>query len=93
MTLKADETELRGSWFLRSGRRVPEKLTRRATEARRWAAELPLLYFNLEEIQQWEDERVRIRNGDLDYGRIISDHLARLQRVRAAFRSMDENTY
>jgi hypothetical protein len=62
-------------------------------EARRWAAELPILYFNLEEIQQWEDERVRIRNGDLDYGRIISDHLARLQRVRAAFRSMDENTY
>jgi len=62
-------------------------------EARRWAAQLPLLYFNLEEVQLWEDERTRIRSGDLDYGRIIADHLARLERVRAAFHGMDEDTY
>lgn len=62
-------------------------------EALRWAAELPRLHFNLEEIQLWEDERARIRTRELDYGQIISGHLARLERVRAAFRAMDENTY
>lgn len=62
-------------------------------EALRGAAELPRLHFNLEEIQLWEDERARIRSGDLDYARIIAGHLERLERVRAAFRAMDENTY
>jgi hypothetical protein len=62
-------------------------------EARSWAAKLPWLYFNLEEIQNWEDERTRIWNGDLDYGDIIGGHLVRLQRVRQQFLKMDENTY
>jgi len=62
-------------------------------EARNWAAKLPWLYFNLEEIQNWEDERTRIWNGDLDYGGIIGGHLDRLQRVRQQFLNMDENTY
>ena len=62
-------------------------------EARTWAARLPWLYYNLEEIQIWEDERERIWNGDLDYEDIISGHLTRLQRVRDQFLSMDENTY
>ena len=62
-------------------------------EARLWAAELPWLYHNLEEIQNWEDERARIWSGDLDYGEIISTHLNRLQRVRQQFLNMDENTY
>ncbi len=62
-------------------------------EARHWAARLPWLYYNLEEIQNWEDERIRIWNGDLDYGEIISGHLNRLQRVRQQFLDMDENTY
>jgi len=62
-------------------------------EARSWAARLPWLYYNLEEIQKWEDERERIWNGDLDYGDIISGHLQRLQRVRGQFQAMDENTY
>jgi hypothetical protein len=62
-------------------------------EARRWAEQLPRLYFNLEEIQHWEDERTRIRSGDLDYAQIIAGHLARLERVRAAFRSMNAATY
>jgi hypothetical protein len=62
-------------------------------EARNWAAKLPRMYFNLEEIQSWEDERTRIWRGELDYGRIIGDHLARLQGVRQQFQQMDENTY
>ena len=62
-------------------------------EARTWAARLPWLYYNLEEIQNWEDERERIWSGDLDYGQIIGDHLDRLQRVRPQFLNMDENTY
>jgi hypothetical protein len=62
-------------------------------EARSWAAKLPWLYYNLEEIQKWEDERARIWSGDLDYGEIISTHLNRLQRVRQQFLNMDENTY
>jgi hypothetical protein len=62
-------------------------------EARGWAFRLPRLYFNLEEIQGWEDERARILSGDLDYGRIIDGHLSRLDRVRRQFGAMDENTY
>ena len=62
-------------------------------EARSWAARLPWLYHNLEEIQSWEDERARIWKGDLDYGEIIGGHLDRLERVRRQFQSMDENTY
>ena len=62
-------------------------------EARSQAARLPWLYHNLEEIQNWEDERTRIWNGDLDYGEIIGTHLQRLQRVRQQFLNMDQNTY
>ena len=45
----------------------------------RWAARIPWLYYNLEEIQYWEDERTRIWSGDLDYADIINGHLDRLQ--------------
>jgi hypothetical protein len=62
-------------------------------EARRWAARLPWLYYNLEEIQNWEDERARIWSGDLDYADIIGSHVDRLQRVRRQFQQMDQNTY
>jgi hypothetical protein len=62
-------------------------------EARQWAARLPWLYFNLEEIQKWEDERERIWNGDLDYGEIIAEQIDRLLQVRQRFLDMDESTY
>jgi glutamate synthase domain-containing protein 2 len=48
---------------------------------------------HLEEIQKWSDENHRIETGDLDYDAIIDRHLERLQRVRAEFEAMDENTY
>ncbi len=62
-------------------------------EALRWAARVPRLRYNLEEVQNWEDEWKRIIVGDLDYQRIIEDHLRRLERVRADFEAMDQNTY
>jgi hypothetical protein len=50
-------------------------------------------FMNLPEVQFWEDEAFRIDNGKLDYADIINDELARLERVRADFLAMDENTY
>jgi len=50
-------------------------------------------WINLEEIQYWEDEAFRIEQGDLDYRDIIENHLARLNRVRDEFESMDYDTY
>ncbi len=63
-------------------------------EAKKWssrAAELRSIH--LEEIQRWEDESWRIQTRDLDYERIVGDHLERLAEVRRAFQRMDENTY
>jgi hypothetical protein len=42
-------------------------------------------WINLEEIQHWEDQSFRIQNGDLDYERIIEDHLERVEEVRSEF--------
>jgi len=58
-----------------------------------WARLSSLPYQHLDEIQYWEDERVRIESGDLDYGDIIETDLKRLSRVRRDFESMDETTY
>lgn len=58
-----------------------------------WAAGIPRLRYNLEEIQRWEDEWKRIVVGDLDYREIIEGHLRRLARVRAEFQAMDQTTY
>jgi hypothetical protein len=62
-------------------------------ESLRWAAGIPRLRYNLEEIQHWEDEWKRIIIGDLDYREIIDGHLRRLARVRAEFQAMDSSTY
>jgi len=58
-----------------------------------WAARIPRLHYNLEAVQNWEDEWKRIVVGDLDYRRIIEGHLRRLAQVRADFQAMDQNTY
>jgi hypothetical protein len=62
-------------------------------ESLRWAAMLPRLRYNLEQVQRWEDEWKRVVTGELDYRQIIDGHLRRLARVRAGFQAMDENTY
>ncbi|HON87894.1 MAG TPA: hypothetical protein P5519_07910 [Spirochaetia bacterium] len=52
-----------------------------------------LRFIHLPEIQYWEDESYRISQGELNYARIIERELERLQKVRAAFMAMDENSY
>jgi len=63
-------------------------------EALKHARELyKIPYYHLEEIEEWEDEFTRIKQGDLDYGDIIQRHIERLKRVKNQFENMDENTY
>ena len=62
-------------------------------ESLRWAAGIPRLRYNLEQIQRWEDEWKRVVTGELDYREIIDDHLRRLARVRAELQAMDSSTY
>jgi len=57
------------------------------------ARERRFRWIHLDEIQFWEDEAFRIENEELDYGDIIAVHLARLERVRSGFASMDYETY
>jgi hypothetical protein len=58
-----------------------------------WARLEQTEYLHLEEVHYWEDERARIGSGDLDYGDILEEDLARLRQVRAAFETMDDTTY
>jgi len=50
-------------------------------------------WINLEQVQFWEDQAYRIRNGRLNYARTINRELALLQQVRERFQAMDEYTY
>jgi hypothetical protein len=62
-------------------------------ESLTWARKVRAFGISLEEIQNWEDEALRIRTGELDYRRIIAEQLSRLERVRAAFEAMGPGTY
>ena len=65
-------------------------------ESKLWAEKASTGNFQflyLTDIQNWEDERFRIANGELDYGKILNRELARLENVRATFLAMDEKTY
>ena len=62
-------------------------------EALSWAQKLEGSPYHLEDIQAWEDEQYRLKTGDLDYGEIIQEQLARLSGVRKTFESMDDQTY
>ena len=65
-------------------------------EAKSWAELANMGKFRfmfLTDIQYWEDERERIYTGDLDYEKIITRELKRLQSVKDTFNAMDENTY
>jgi hypothetical protein len=64
------------------------------SEAKAWSLQAwRLRDVHLEKIQEWEEENYRIETGDLDYAEIIAKQLARVQKVRATFQAMDENTY
>jgi hypothetical protein len=63
-------------------------------KAREWSAKAwDMRSVHLEQVQQWEDENFRIETGDLDYGEILDEQLARLARVRETFQRMDSTTY
>ena len=50
-------------------------------------------FMTLTGIQNWEDEHYRIENHNLDYEKILTRELNRLEKVKSDFESMDENTY
>ncbi len=63
-------------------------------EAQAWSAKAwTMRDLHLENIQEWEDENLRIETGDLNYAEIIAKQLARLRKVRETFQNMDQNTY
>jgi len=50
-------------------------------------------YYFLESIQFWEDERIRIISGELNYNDILGNDLKKLEKVRADFLAMNGKTY
>lgn len=57
------------------------------------ASEPKFAWMFIEDIQYWEDENLRIQEGDLNYGIIVDRQLERVDRIISEFESMDENTY
>jgi hypothetical protein len=65
-------------------------------EAQQWAEKAragKFRYINLQKVQFWEDEVLRMETGALDYGKTIRRELNLLHKVRDRFQAMDENTY
>lgn len=65
-------------------------------EAKLWAeqASVPSLQFiYVREQKSWEENLNRIKQGELNYERIIRREIKRLEDVREEFRNMDETTY
>ena len=65
-------------------------------EAQLWAEKANAVSFDflfIVERQFWEDERERIKNGSLDYGKMLSREIARVQKVRDDFLAMDTKSY
>jgi len=61
-----------------------------ALEYAQKAREKRLYFIVLPKIQFWEDEALRIENGELDYKKIITRELALLQNVRERFQAMPD---
>ncbi|MDE6736264.1 MAG: hypothetical protein K2J50_02035 [Treponemataceae bacterium] len=65
-------------------------------EAKLWAEKANTSAFRflwLSDIQHWEDERERISTGKLDYEKILTRELARVQGVIDAFGAMESRKY
>lgn len=65
-------------------------------EAKIWAEKANVKQFQflfLNDLMPWEDEKVRIADGDLNYEKIINRELRRLAKVRQDFMNMDDKTY
>ena len=65
-------------------------------EAQVWAEKANTKDFNflfLTDLQNWEDERERIKTGELDYGKMLRREIARVESVKADFVAMDSKNY
>ena len=65
-------------------------------EAKLWAEKASTSGFNflyITDLQNWEDERYRINEGELNYEKMLNRELNRVQEVMNTFLAMDEKTY
>ena len=65
-------------------------------EAQLWAEKANTKKFNflyITDLQYWEDERERIKTGDLNYKNILDRELTRLKKVREEFLAMNSKSY
>lgn len=66
------------------------------TEAKLWAekaSQNKFYFLTLHEIQNWEDERFRVVTGKLNYEKILTREINRVQTLIDSLLAMDENTY
>lgn len=65
-------------------------------EAKNWAEKANVREFTFLSItakQNWEDERERIKTGELNYEKILRREINRVEKVRAEILAMDSKTY
>lgn len=65
-------------------------------EASLWAEKANVKEFSflfITELQNWEDERERIKNGELDYGKTLEREISRVKKVKSDFLAMESKTY
>ena len=65
-------------------------------EALQWAEKANAAGFKflfMTEMQNWEDERERIKTGELDYGKMLSREIGRVEKVKADFLAMESKNY
>jgi len=65
-------------------------------EAMLWAEKANAVEFNflyITGLQDYEDERERIKTGELDYGKMLNRELTRVQKVIDSFVAMDSKSY
>ena len=65
-------------------------------EAQLWAEKANVKEFNflyLTDLQCWEDERERIKTGELDYSKMLNREITRVQTVRDNFIAMKSENY
>ena len=65
-------------------------------EAQLWAEKANVKEFNflyLTDLQYWEDERERIKNGELNYSKMLEREIKRVSQVRDEFLAMSSKNY
>ena len=65
-------------------------------EAQLWAEKANVKEFNflfITELQNWEDERERIKSGELDWGKMLEREIKRVEGVKNDFLAMESKSY